>query len=197
MDSQERTEAPTIAQSGVVELILGVMGIVAILATGRTLADAYPAPAPLPTAAATGLVVGVVLGGLFGLSVTRPAFADRVRPFMRRFTSSEPTVPNFILIGLLAALGEETLFRAAIQPVAGIIVASLLFMAAHALVADFRHPTPGKLAYAGLAFGMGLVLGVLYAQLGIVASMAAHFAFDTTALTVGRPLLQPRLASPA
>lgn len=182
-------EAPTVAQSAVVELAMGGIGLVIILVTGRSLAEAYTAPVAPPVAAAVGLLVGIALGGLFGLGVTRPRFAERVRPFLARFTSSAPTVANVALIGLAAALGEETLFRAAIQPVAGIVVASLLFTAAHAAIADFRHPTPSKLAYAALALAMGMVLGGLFAQLGIVASMSAHFAFDKTALLLVRPLL--------
>ncbi len=62
-------------------------------------------------------------------------------------------------------------------------------MLAHAVIADFRHPTPGKLGYAALAFAMGLVLGLLYERLGIAASMGAHFAFDATALLLARPIL--------
>ncbi len=112
---------------------------------------------------------------------------------MARFTSARPTPLTFAILGLAAALGEETLFRAAIQPVAGIVVASLLFMFAHSLIADFRHPTLGKAAYALLALAMALVLGLLYDRFGIAASMAAHFAFDTVALTLIAPLLPTRM----
>jgi hypothetical protein len=51
------------------------------------------------------------LGSIFGLGLSRPLFADRVRPFLQRFTSAAPTLLNFAIIGLTAALGEETLFR--------------------------------------------------------------------------------------
>jgi membrane protease YdiL (CAAX protease family) len=71
-------------------------------------------------------------------------------------------------------------------------VASLLFMIAHAAIADFRHPSPGKLLYAVLALGMGVFLGLEYQRLGIAASMATHFAFDTTSLIFVRPLLPTR-----
>jgi hypothetical protein len=194
------SDTPTLPQSVIVELAFGVVGIVVILGTGHAIADAFSTPVTPLFAGASRIVVGGALGGLFGLGVTRPMFADRVRPFLVRFTSARPTVLNFALLGLAAALGEETLFRAAIQPVAGIAVASVLFMLAHSLIADLRHPTPGKVAYALLALCMGLVLGLLYDRLGIAASMAAHFAFDTVALILIRPLLpirQPLRGSPA
>ena len=101
------------------------------------------------------------------------------------------------MLSLAAAVGEETLFRAAIQPLAGIAVASVLFMLAHSVIADFGHPTPGKLAYAVLAIGIGLVLGLRYERLGITASMGAHFAFDLAALILVRPLLPAGLPAEA
>ena len=193
VQEKTRSDAPTLMQSVIVELTFGVVGIVVILATGRSLAEVLASPEPLPLAVVVGLGIGVLLGGMFGFAVTRPMFADRVRPFLQRFTSAAPTPPTFAIIGLAAALGEEALFRAAIQPVTGIVVASLLFMLAHSLIADFRHPTPGKVAYAVLAFGMGLLLGLLYDRLGIAASIATHFAFDTVALILISPLLPTRM----
>ena len=186
------SDAPTLPQSVIVELAFGVVGIVVIFVTGRSFVDAFATPVTPLLAAAVGIVVGAGLGGLFGFGATRPMFADRVRPFLSRFTSARPTALNFGLIGLAAALGEETLFRAAIQPVAGIVVASILFMLAHSIIADFRHPSAGKFAYAALAFGMGLVLGVAYDRFGIAASMGIHFAFDAVTLVLIRPLLPIR-----
>jgi membrane protease YdiL (CAAX protease family) len=182
-------DAPTLPQSIIVELGLGIIGVILILVTGRSFADAYRVDVAPLAAVAVGVAIGAGLGGLFGFGVTRPAFADRVRPFLRQFTSAPPNPLNFAILGLAAAVGEETLFRAAVQPVGGIVIASILFMLAHSLIADFRHPTPGKVAYALLAFSMGLVLGVLYDRVGIAASMGAHFAFDTVALLLIRPLL--------
>jgi CAAX protease family protein len=190
MTKQQRgPEAPTVWQSAIVELVFGVVGLGLIVVTGQTFEAAFAAPVPPPLGAAGGIFIGAALGGAFGFGVTRKRFAWRVRPFLARFTSSRPTTLNFALLGLAAALGEETLFRAAVQPVAGIVVAAVLFTLAHALIADFRHPTPGKAAYAGLALGMGILLGLLYERFGIAGSMGAHFAFDTTALILVRPLL--------
>lgn len=191
------SEAPTLPQSIIVELGLGIIGVILVLVTGHSFVDAYRVTVAPLAAVGVGVAIGAVLGGLFGFGVTRRTFADRVRPFLRQFTSAAPTPVNFAILGLAAAVGEETLFRAAIQPVAGIIVAAILFTLAHSLIADFRQPTPGKVAYALLAFSMGLVLSVLYDQVGIAASMGAHFAFDTVALLLIRPSLPSgRLVSP-
>jgi hypothetical protein len=45
-------------------------------------------------------------------------------------------------------------------------------------------PRPGR-----LAFGMGILLGLLYEHVGINASMAAHAAFDPAALLIIWPVL--------
>lgn len=139
-----------------------------------------------------GIALGAGLAIVAGFVLRVPEVAERSRPFLSRFTSARPTIASFAAIGLAAALGEETLFRAAIQPVAGIVVASILFTLAHSVIADLRHVTPGKAIYVCFAFAMGLLLGWLYERYGIVASMGAHAAFDTVVLTVIRPLLPGR-----
>ena len=140
-----------------------------------------------------GVVIGVVLGGSVGLVLIRPALATRVQPFLGRFTSARPTAINFVILGMAAAIGEETLFRAAIQPTLGIAIAAVLFTAAHVPIADLRHLTPGKLSYVALALGMGLLLGFLYDVAGLAASMGAHAAFDATLLIVIAPLIRGQL----
>lgn len=189
-------EAPSLGQSIIVELGLGAIGLALIVVSGHAFSSAFRAPIQPVAAVLVGLLLGGLLGGTFGLVMVQPATAARVRPFLSRFTSATPTVPNLALIGLAAALGEETLFRAAIQPVAGILVAAILFTLAHSAIADLRHVTPGKLGYVALAFGMGLLLGILYDRVGIAASMGTHAAFDFMALMVIRPLLLERMGSP-
>lgn len=88
------------------------------------------------------------------------------------------TLADFALISLLAGLGEEALFRAVMQswlsdlshPVAGLIVASVLFGLAHLIT-----PT-----YAVLATLIGLYLGGLWMateNLFLVAGIHALYDF--------------------
>ena len=74
-----------------------------------------------------------------------------------------------LLFGLLAGIPEEILFRGAIQPVTGLIVAAVIFGVLHAI-------TPTYMLYAVIA---GFVLGALAAWRGdIWAATAAHFTYD-------------------
>ena len=80
------TGAPTVAQSAVVELALGLIGLVLIVVLGHSIAASFGAPVDRLLAAPIGLGLGIALGGAFGLGVTRPRFAERIRPFLARFT---------------------------------------------------------------------------------------------------------------
>ena len=88
---------------------------------------------------------------------------------------------TLFLVSLLAGIGEELLFRGVIQhglsgvigPWAGLIVASVLFGAVHAL-------TP---AYFVLATIMGFYLGLIYLWTGnLLIPVLIHFLYDWVVL---------------
>jgi uncharacterized protein len=88
---------------------------------------------------------------------------------------------QFAMVALLAGVGEELLFRGVIQsklvewtsPVIGVVLASLLFGAAHAL----------SRLYFVLATLIGLYLGWLVERYGeLVTPMIAHALYDFLAL---------------
>ncbi len=83
---------------------------------------------------------------------------------------SAMTFRHVILFSLLAAVPEELLFRGALQPEIGVLLASIIFGALHAL-------TPLYFLYATCA---GLLLGALtVVGCGALwAAIAAHFTID-------------------
>lgn len=92
------------------------------------------------------------------------------------------SVPQFALIAILAGVGEELLFRGALQtlldrwtmPVLGLILASFLFGAAHAL----------SRIYFLLATLIGAYFGwLLFHYNDLVAPIVAHSLYDFVALT--------------
>lgn len=85
------------------------------------------------------------------------------------------TLLELALVALLAGLGEELLFRGALQPVLGLPLASVLFALAH-----FITPT-----YAVLTGLMGLYLGWLAEVSGTLwAPIATHALYDFIAFLV-------------
>ena len=85
-------------------------------------------------------------------------------------------------VATLAGVGEEALFRGALQPRIGLVVSNLLFGLAHAVT-----PT-----YAILVFLLGLYLGWLAESAGLCAAMLAHGLYDFVAfLLIARSCNRP------
>lgn len=106
----------------------------------------------------------------------RAVVETHLRPVLGRWS-----VGQMLVIALLAGVAEEALFRSALQggltarfgPAVALGVASVLFGLCHAL----------NRAYALLAAGMGLVLGLEFQFTGTVwAPALTHAAYDFFAL---------------
>ena len=81
-----------------------------------------------------------------------------------------------IIIGTAAGIGEEWLFRGILQPLVGIVIASMLFGLAH--VGSTR-----MLPFGVWATGMGAIMGTLaMATGGLTAPIVAHGVYDILAL---------------
>jgi uncharacterized protein len=142
-----------------------------------------------------------VLGVLYGLAATLPMLlllrwclatdwapmrrlvalvADQLSPHLAGASAG-----GIATLSVMAGIGEETLFRGAIQagfaeripPLAAVIVAAALFGAAHWLT----------FSYALLAGLIGIYLGVLFLLTdNLLVPTVAHAAYDMVALTVLR-----------
>ena len=107
-----------------------------------------------------------------GVRSVRRLYYDALKPLfanMRAF--------DVVLIGLAAGVGEELLFRGAIQPEIGVVPASLLFGAMHV-------GGSGTVAFGCWAALFGLALGWLAIGTGgLLAPVVAHAVYDMAALT--------------
>lgn len=129
-----------------------------------------------------GLAVAFVLAAFNYLLLTRaPAnwVVDGVRTVFH-----DTIVPLFgrlgplsaLTIGAAAGVGEEWMFRGVLQPLLGLVPATLLFGLAH--VGGWR-----MLPFGVWASGMGLVMGGLaVATGGLIAPIVAHGVYDMLAL---------------
>ena len=75
-----------------------------------------------------------------------------------------------LLVGLGAGLGEETLFRGAVQPVLGIFPTSILFAS--------MHVQYGPSLLLGYVFVLSVGLGYLRRRFNTTASFLAHAAYN-------------------
>ncbi len=81
-----------------------------------------------------------------------------------------------LLLGLGAGLGEETLFRGALQPVLGILPASVLFASMH-----IQYGPSVLLVYI---FLLAVGLGLLRRHINTTASFLAHAAFNALGVMI-------------
>ncbi|MCO5197968.1 MAG: CPBP family intramembrane metalloprotease [Anaerolineae bacterium] len=82
------------------------------------------------------------------------------------------SIPGILTLGLAAAIGEETLFRGAVQPRFGRILTAILFA--------LLHSTYGvSLAFIAV-FVLGYVLGWIRDRYSTTVSMVTHAAYNMT-----------------
>ena len=144
-----------------------------------------PGRAPLPLAVRLAAGLGVGLAGVW-LSrrwEARSALGARLSAELSQ-AIGPVTAPMAWSLGLASGLGEELLFRGAIQPHLGWLWASALFGAVHFL------PGPGLWIWTVYSFAGGLALGGLFAWTGdVVAPVTAHVVLNGLQLqwTATRP----------
>jgi membrane protease YdiL (CAAX protease family) len=135
-----------------------------------------------------GIVVLFIIGA-FGLSVAADALFAQLQPdlyrevgeltqtlFNPKGMNPVSTVLFALLIGVGAGLGEETLFRGAVQPVFGIPMTSVLFAS--------MHVQYGPSLLLGYVFVLSIGLGLLRRYINTTASFLAHASYNTISILV-------------
>ena len=83
--------------------------------------------------------------------------------------------PDIIFVSFCAGVGEEILFRGALQPFFGIWTTAFVFVALHGYINPFSWRMT---MYGLLMLVVSAGLGYLFAYQGIYAAMTAHFLID-------------------
>jgi len=130
-----------------------------------------------------GIIVLFIVAA-FGLSAATDALFSQWQPDLYRKVGevsnilfnpkglSPVSVALFaLLIGVGAGLGEETLFRGAVQPVFGIPATSVLFAS--------MHVQYGPSLLLGYIFVLSIGLGLLRRYINTTASFLAHAGYNT------------------
>ena len=84
------------------------------------------------------------------------------------------TLTVAVIVSLCAGIGEELLFRGAMQPRFGILLTSVVFTVAH-----IQYPNPIQL---GSLFAMSVVFGYEKQKAGTVACIITHTLYDLVIL---------------
>ena len=146
-----------------------------------------------PAGPLTQLLVGQVLAllaagaswALFKLTARSTSSARTVQSYARLDLRGL----NPLWISIAAAVGEEMLFRAALQPLLGVWIVSLLFLLTHVPVYRFRKLDAATLAQAASVFGGSVLLGFVFEYVGLLAAMLVHMWIDIVGLLIVRHTL--------
>ncbi|MGE0325208.1 MAG: lysostaphin resistance A-like protein [Polyangiaceae bacterium] len=118
--------------------------------------------------ALAGVGVGVVVVVLTRVCVVRFAWARQLHRDLRPVARGLSPV-GLLVLAVLSSLGEELLFRGALQPIAGVWLQALIFGVVHYV------PGPSRWVWASWAAAIGLILGLVYAATGsLVGPLLAH-----------------------
>lgn len=99
---------------------------------------------------------------------------------------------NPLWISIAAAVGEEMLFRAALQPWLGVWIVSLLFLVTHIPVYRFRKLDGATLSQVAGIFGCSVLLGFVFEYVGLLAAVLVHLWIDVVGLVVVRGVIAAR-----
>lgn len=147
----------------------------------ESLITAFAHGLPLTGQLATGLGAGSLAALIIIWAAGRPPVSDVLHDFylVREISKTRFSWFDRIQLSLFAGTGEELLFRGAVQPLIGIWITSLVFVAIHGY---FKFQKPGHWIFGGLMFGLSMLLGVLFEYAGLVAAMSAHALYDVLML---------------
>lgn len=168
---------PSVWVQNVVFILMALIGV-GLLAR-RTLPGALNRlgiVAPTAPQAILGVLAGVIMApavifieygaSLLGLGAD-PDVARLTEQLIGPLTTS---AAGILTLGLAAALGEESIFRGALQPKFGLVLTTLLFALLHSQY-GFSFSTVA-------VFGVGLVLGMLRLRANTTTAMITHAVYN-------------------
>lgn len=100
-----------------------------------------------------------------------PELNESLNEIVDQMTAQVQNPIGAVVLGASAGIGEEAIFRGALQPRYGIIIPSLLFTMLHGPQYGFN------LALLGL-FGVSVILGLLRKHVNTTAAMITHALFN-------------------
>jgi membrane protease YdiL (CAAX protease family) len=105
-----------------------------------------------------------------------PGTSERLSETVEQITGGQSGIGYALALGVSAAVGEETLFRGALQPKYGLIFTSLVFA--------LLHVQYDLLLVVASLFPVGLILGLERRYLGTLACIITHTLYNTLAVAV-------------
>jgi hypothetical protein len=130
---------------------------------------------PILQQLAMGLLIGTVLGFGARWIIKRPFLNEVGIKYARIIQSLGISTASIWFVSFCAGFGEELLFRGAIQPLIGIWITAILFVAIH----GYLDPRDWKISLYGIFMTLAIAgLGYLTEIFGIWTAASAHMMID-------------------
>ncbi|HKE17139.1 MAG TPA: CPBP family intramembrane glutamic endopeptidase [Kofleriaceae bacterium] len=178
MQLPSQNREPVMSRAGLILALYGALALLALLiSAGRDDIDIYriagrSTPLLLALSPLIGLAVGLSVVFLSRLAVHRFDWARSLHKDFRNILGPL-TWREILVLALASSVGEELLFRGALQPMIGVWMQAVVFA--------LLHIGPGLrfLPWTLSAFGLGLVFGWLFQATGDLGGpIVAHFAIN-------------------
>lgn len=132
---------------------------------------------------ASGLAAGSLAAAGIRLIITHSPVSGVLNDFyiVRVLSRSRFTWTDCLQLSFFAGVGEELLFRGAIQPLLGIWITSVIFVGLHGY---FKFNSMGHFLFGAAMFGLSVLLGFLFEYAGLIAAMSAHAVYDLIMLRI-------------
>lgn len=129
----------------------------------------------------TGTGAGIVFGLMAALLMKHPTMEIISDDYLILKEIKKLDLKRFDIfqVSIVAGITEEFLFRAAIQPLIGVWLTSLIFVAIHGYI---KLKSMAHITFALFVFLLSTVLGLLFIYFGIVSAMVAHAVYDIIVL---------------
>lgn len=125
----------------------------------------------------SGLITGWLFGEIGRQFLRSPYLKETLDDYFIVKQLKELSLSNsqIVQVSVIAGISEEILFRAAIQPIIGIWLTSLIFIGVHGYI---RFKTLGHATFTLFTFLLSVVLGLLFIYYGVISAMIAHAIYD-------------------
>jgi membrane protease YdiL (CAAX protease family) len=122
-----------------------------------------------------GLIAGLAIAFIAKLIISSPLLRNINVQYANMLGRFKLGWSEIIFISMCAGVGEEMLFRGALQPLFGIIITAFVFVGIHGYISPFNW----KLSIYGLYMTAAICLLGYFAETeGLISAIIAHTAID-------------------
>jgi len=123
----------------------------------------------------SGIALGFLLGYGAKFIVEQPFLSEVQEKYSKVIAGLNLSEWQIIFISLCAGFGEELLFRGAIQPLLGLWITAIVFVAIH----GYLNPRDWKMTVYGIYMTLAIaVLGYYTDYVGVIGASLAHAGID-------------------